>query len=107
MVTAFATRSPYRDINYLDFHVQADMEVPEEPGRDAIGGDLFKCNFWTEGYDPVSEEASPIVPARQLMLAALACWMQDFLIDGIRLDNIKSIGNWDFTREFKDCAWNL
>jgi hypothetical protein len=33
--------------------------------------------------------------------------MRDFRIDGIRLDSIENIANWDFIQEFKDHARHL
>jgi 1,4-alpha-glucan branching enzyme len=112
MVLAFATRYSYQNVNYLDFHVQAGAGDPEEfdqgTRRDAFGGDLFKYNFWTEAYDPVSGRSGQrLVPARRLMHAHLARWMLDFRIDGIRLDSVKSIANWDVVQEVRDHAHAL
>ncbi len=107
MVMAFATRYSYQNINFLDFHVQAGTDDPEAVGRDSFGGDLFKYNYWVHTYDPISGETRHLVPARQLMLTQLTRWMQDFRIDGVRIDSIKSIGNWDFVQEFKDHARRL
>ncbi|MDH4361987.1 MAG: alpha-amylase family glycosyl hydrolase [Nitrospirota bacterium] len=108
MVMAFSTRDPYENINFLDYHVQANVGDPEEfdqgRKRDGFGGDLFKYNFWTETYDPISGTRDNLVPARQLMLTHLVRWMRDFRIDGIRMDSIPNIGNWDFVKEFKDKA---
>jgi pullulanase len=55
-------------------------------------------------YDPISDAVKEISPARQHMLTALRRWMQDFQIDGIRLDSVENVANWDFIREFKDAA---
>ncbi len=111
VVMAFATKAPYHTVNYLDFHVQSDTNDPEEYNqghrREAFGGDLFKYNYWVTGYDPVSGQARSLVPARQLMLAYLDRWMLDFRIDGLRLDSVVNIANWDFVREFKDRAREL
>jgi 1,4-alpha-glucan branching enzyme len=111
MVMAFATQYAYQNINFLDFHVQADAGDPEEFAggrrRQGFGGDLFKYNFWTSAYDPLSGETRWLVPARQLMRAHLERWMRDFRIDGIRLDSVENIANWDFVREFKDHARQL
>jgi 1,4-alpha-glucan branching enzyme len=38
------------------------------------------------------------------MKAYLAHWMSQYRIDGIRLDSINNIGNYDFVQEFKDLA---
>ena len=45
-----------------------------------------------------------ISPARQHMLTFLTRWMQDFQIDGIRMDSVENVANWDFIRDFKDAA---
>ena len=39
------------------------------------------------------------------MKAALIRWMNDFGIDGIRMDSIENVANWDFVQEYKDLAW--
>jgi pullulanase len=108
MVMAFATQYAYQNVNFLDFHVQAGAHDPEEfnqgKKRQGFGGDLFKYNFWVEGYDPISGDTKPLVPARQLMLTHLVRWMRDFRIDGIRLDSVENIANWDFVQEFTQQA---
>ena len=92
----------------LDFHVHVGTGDPEEfdngQRRDGFGGDLLKYNFRTDAYDPVSGHTSSAVPARQWMLVHLDRWMQDFRIDGIRMDSVNNIANWDFVQEFKDRA---
>jgi pullulanase len=103
-VMAFATRYTYRYVNFLDFHVHRGTGDPEEDARDDFGGDLFKYNFWTDAYDPIAGGTARLVPARRLMLTCLARWMLDFRIDGIRLDSVPNIMNWDFVQEYKDLA---
>jgi 1,4-alpha-glucan branching enzyme len=112
VVMAFATRYAYQNINFLDFHVQAGSNDPEQflddgRGRNAFGGDLFKYNFVTQAYDPLSGGVQSLVPARQLMKTHLVRWLLDFRIDGIRLDSIENIKNYDFVQEFKDLARSL
>jgi pullulanase len=108
MVMAFATQYSYQNINFLDFHVQANAGDPEEfnngKRRDGFGGDLFKYNFQVTGYEPLAGNVSPYVPARQLLRTHLFRWMQDFRIDGIRMDSVENIANWDFVREFANHA---
>lgn len=108
VVMAFATRAPYQNINFTDFHVQANAGDPEEfdgaRRREGFGGDLLKFNWRVQGYDPVSGQRTELVPARQWMRAHLMRWMEDFRIDGIRMDSIENIANWDFVQEFKDHA---
>jgi len=111
IVMAFATNYAYQNINFLDFHVQAGVSDPEEINngtrREGFGGDLFKYNFKIQAYDPVTGDTKQLVPARQLMQTHLVRWMQDFRIDGIRLDSIVNIANWDFVEEFKNHARTL
>lgn len=107
VVMAFATRYAYRYINFLDFHVHRGTDDPEEDARDDFGGDLFKYNFLTDAYDPIAGGTARLVPARRLMLTCLARWMLDFRIDGIRIDSVPNIMNWDFVREYKDLARNI
>ncbi|MCA6114879.1 hypothetical protein J6524_08080 [Bradyrhizobium sp. WSM 1738] len=107
VVMAFATRYAYRYINFLDFHVHRRTGDPEEDARDDFGGDLFKYNFLTDAYDPIGGGTARLVPARRLMLACLARWMLDFRIDGIRMDSVPNIMNWDFVQEYKDLARTL
>ena len=101
---AFATRYAYRYINFLDFHVHRGTGDPEEDARDDFGGDLFKYNFLTDAYDPIAGGTARLVPARRLMLTCLARWMLDFRVDGIRMDSVPNIMNWDFVQEYKDLA---
>jgi pullulanase len=104
VVMAFATRYTYRYVNFLDFHVHRGTGDPEEDARDDFGGDLFKYNFRTDSYDPINGGTARLVPARRLMLTCLARWMLDFRIDGIRMDSVPNIMNWDFVQEYKDLA---
>lgn len=103
-VMAFSNRDAYRHINFLDFHVRFNHHDPEQAGRDAFGGDLFKYNYSVDGYDPVSGTRQTVVPARQLMKAHIARWMFDFHIDGLRLDSVNNVMNYDFLQEVKDAA---
>ena len=104
VVMAFATRYAYRYVNFLDFHVHRGTGDPEEDARDDFGGDLFKYNFLTDAYDPIAGATARLVPARRLMLTCLARWMLDFRVDGIRIDSVPNIMNWDFVQEYKDLA---
>jgi pullulanase len=55
----------------------------------------------------VSGEVKSVSPARQHMLTFLARWMRDFHLDGIRMDSVENVANWDFVQEFKDTAHEL
>jgi 1,4-alpha-glucan branching enzyme len=102
-VMGFSQRDAYSSVNFLDFHVWLDHGDPEQDDRIRFG-DLFKYNLWTESYDPVSGQRQTLVPARQLMKTHLARWMLDFHIDGVLMDSVNTIMNYDFVQEFKDTA---
>src|SRR5207248_661721 len=53
-------------------------------------------------YDPVSGSVKSISPARQYMLVYLTRWMRDFRVDGLRLDSVENVANWDFIQAFKE-----
>src|SRR5262249_50577307 len=55
-------------------------------------------------YNPISDKVENISPARQHMLTFLTRWMEDFQIDGIRMDSVENVANWDFIRDFKNSA---
>ena len=107
VVMAFCRRGSIQYANFLDFFVQFNAGDPEQDGRDGFGGDLFKYNFFTSSFDPITGQQSTIVPARELMKAQIARWMLDFHIDGIRMDSVNNIMNYDFVQQFKDYARNL
>jgi 1,4-alpha-glucan branching enzyme len=107
MVMAFCQHQPYHNANFLEFFVKFNSGDPEQGTRDGFGGDLFRYSFWTESYDPLSGERQTLVPARQYMKAYLAHWMLHYRLDGLRLDSINNIGNYDFVQECKDLAREL
>jgi pullulanase len=78
-----------------------------DPGnlRNGYGNTLFRYAFLTDSYDPVSGQRQSLSPARQLMKTALIRWMNDFRLDGIRMDSVENVANWDFVQEYKDLAW--
>jgi pullulanase len=112
VVMAFGRYDSYQSINYLDFHVQMETNDPEEfhnsQQRDPYGGALFKYNYSIDNqYNPLSGKMDKVYPARAFMLTFLTRWMLDFHLDGLRIDSIVNIGNWDFIGEFKDHARKL
>ncbi len=111
-VMAFGTRAPMENINFDVFHIDADLS-PNDPERyqssnqgvrNGFGGRLWRYGRAIDGYDPVDGGAGRIFPARRFMLVYLLRWMQDFGVDGIRIDSVNNIANWDFVEEFKDLA---
>jgi pullulanase len=106
-VMAFATRAPYANVNYLDFHVLLNSGDPEQDLRDGFGGDLLKYGFRISGYDPLSGTTIERVPARQWMKVHIARWIQDHHIDSIRVDSVNNVFNMEFVREFRELAREL
>ena len=111
VVMAFGTRAPMENVNFDEFHIdpQRSDSDPErfqssnQGVRDGFGGKLWRYGRAVKAYDPIGGASDKnIVPARQLMKAYLLRWMADFGIDGIRMDSVNNIANWDFVQEFKD-----
>ncbi|MBD2104534.1 alpha-amylase family glycosyl hydrolase [Leptolyngbya sp. FACHB-261] len=104
MVMAFSRNNPYSNINFLDFYVKHASGDPEQGSRDGFGGDLFKYNYWVEGYHPITGQKAWFVPAREYLKAHVAHWLEYYRVDGLRLDSVNNIASYDFLQEFKDFA---
>ncbi len=108
LILGFADQNPYQQINYLDFFVALDTGDPEEAKRDASGGDLFKYNYWVEGYNPVTGGNDWFVPAREYLKIAVEHWLNYYQVDGLRISSIANIDNYDFVqniRNFSRLLW--
>ncbi len=103
-VMAFSRNNPYHNINFLDFYIKWGSGDPEQGNRDGFGGDLFKYNFWVEGYHPITGKQGRFVPSREYMKLHVAHWIDYYHIDGLRLDSVNNTGSYDFLQEFKDFA---
>lgn len=112
MVMGFGHTS-YRDINFHEFHLipSAELDNPDSyqssrPSelRDGYGGSSFRYASFVQSYDPVDGARKTLVPARQFLIAHLLRWMRELGVDGIRLDSVNNIANWDFVRDFKRAA---
>lgn len=112
VVMAFGTHAPLENMNFPDFHIDPIAE-PNDPDanqsggqgrRDAFGGTLWRYSRTADGYDPLDGQTRTHFPARQFMKLYLLRWMEDFALDGLRLDSVNNIANWDFVQEFKDLA---
>jgi 1,4-alpha-glucan branching enzyme len=109
---AFGTRAALENINFPEFHIDPTL-TPNDPDtqqsggqgtRDAFGGRLWRYARTTSSYDPVEGGTGTLVPARQLMKAYLLRWMSEFAVDGIRMDSVNNVANWDFVGEYRDLA---
>jgi pullulanase len=118
-VMAFSKLNPYLEADCDNFFIldpsanKSDPDAHNSRGQDdnnlrnAFGATLFRYAKMVQGYDPISGQMQTISPARQLMKTALHRWMADFHIDGIRLDSIENVTNWDFIGEYKDLGRSL
>ncbi|MBG1242167.1 alpha-amylase family glycosyl hydrolase [Nostoc sp. NZL] len=107
VVMAFSLKNPYHHVNFLDFYIKWGSGDPEQGSRDGFGGDLFKYNYWVEGYHPITGQKSWFVPAREYLKVHIAHWLEFYRVDGLRLDSVNNVANYDFLQEFKDFARNL
>lgn len=117
VVMAFAKEDPYNYIDSENFHIDNPSASPSDPDartsgrgqgrtdiRNGFGASLFRYAKCVNTYDPVSGEQKKISPAAQYMLVYLTRWMKDFRVDGLRLDSVENIANWNFIQTFKDSA---
>ncbi|MBV9947180.1 MAG: hypothetical protein JOZ69_10055 [Myxococcales bacterium] len=97
-----------RDVNDLDLLVEPGTGDPQERrttdggSRAGFGGNPFRyAGPARPGFDPVTGADVPaLVPARQYMKTYVTHWMTFFGIDGVRVDDVADIDNWDFNGEF-------
>jgi glycosidase len=121
VVMAFAREDSYQPLDFDEFFIADPAATPDDPDartssrggggqdfRNGFGSTLFRyARFVDAAYDPISGQAARVVPARQVMKAYLTRWMLDFRVDGIRMDSIENVANWDFVQEYKDLARSL
>ena len=116
VVLGFMKEEPYKRIAFDDFYLENPERHRDDPDafnsrrgggrelRNPFGASCPRYVRRTTTYDPISGRVENISPARQHMLTFLARWMDDFQIDGIRMDSVENVANWDFIRDFKDAA---
>ena len=116
VVLGFMREEPYRRIAFDAFYLEDPDRHRDDPdaynsrhggGRELRNPFGASCPRYVKRqttYDPISGTVANISPARQHMLTFLTRWMQDFQIDGIRMDSVENVANWDFVRDFKDSA---
>ena len=93
MVMNHSNDCPLEDINYCynfidDSH---DADRQEAYGRPDWGGKLFKFVY----KDPDLN----IHPGREFHKKNIAHWINEYHIDGLRVDSVVSVKNWDFIGE--------
>ncbi|MFB3827150.1 MAG: alpha-amylase family glycosyl hydrolase [Bryobacteraceae bacterium] len=71
--------------------VKDEYFIDQQEGRNGWGGKLFR-------YDDRPD-------AREFHCEAAEYWIREYHIDGFRIDEFKSIKNWDFIRAFRERAW--
>jgi pullulanase len=112
MVLAFGHTS-YREINFDDFYIvpSAERNNPDayQSSRDNelrsdFGGNCWRYLTSRDSYDPVAGNRRTLVPTQQFLLAHLIRWMDELGVDGVRLDSINNIANWDFLETFTKAA---
>lgn len=122
VVMAFGRNEAYQWIDFDDFCVAKTSQNPSDPDaltsrrgdgsqppRDGFGSTLFRYTRPAPQpfYDPISGGTSSDAPARALMYTYVTRWMRDFRVDGIRMDSVENLANWDFVGGFKDRARSL
>jgi pullulanase len=124
VVMAFGRAEPYQNIDFDDFCIEDAQDHRDDPDaltsgradghqdvRNGFGSTLFRYTreLGDPFYDPISGGNIVTVPARQHMFTYLTRWMRDLRIDGIRMDSVENVANWDFIADFKNRArtlWN-
>lgn len=103
-VMAFTSGTAFRNINFSDFHIKFNSGDPEQGSRDGFGGDLVKYALQVNGYNPLDNTQGDFYPARVFMHLYLSHWMHFYRIDGLRLDSVNNIRNYDFLSEVKNAT---
>lgn len=112
VVMAFGTRCSLENINFPEFHIDQNTEHDNPDSyqsggqgkRSDFGGKLWRYGRTVNCYDPLSGKRGVFNPARLFMKAYLLRWMNDFAVDGVRIDSVNNVANWDFIEEFKNLA---
>ena len=115
VVMAFAQEDPYNRIDAPNFHIDDPRATPTDADaltsgrsggrrdfRDGFGSTLWRYARFLTTYDPVSGTTRAISPAQQLMLVYLTRWANEFRVDGLRLDSVENVANWDFVQAFRE-----
>ncbi len=119
VVMAFAKNEANQWIDFDDFYLLDAHQTPGDPDahtsgrgdghqeiRDGFGSTLFRYArpLPQAGYDPISGGTTQDAPARALLYSYVTRWMRDFRVDGIRMDSVENVANWDFIQAYKNRA---
>lgn len=122
VVMAFGRNEAYQWIDFDDFCIADPSQTPGDPDaltsrrgdgsqslRDGFGSTLFRYTRPAPQacYDPISGSTGTDAPARALMYTYITRWMRDFRVDGVRMDSVENVANWDFVGGYKDRARSL
>ena len=122
VVMAFAKNEANQWIDFDDFYLLDAHQTPGDPDahtsgrgdghqdiRDGFGSTLFRYarRLPKAAYDPIGGGATQEAPARALLYSYVTRWMRDFRVDGIRMDSVENVSNWDFIQTYKDRARRL
>ncbi|KAJ5110384.1 hypothetical protein N7532_000919 [Penicillium argentinense] len=114
VVMAFG-HDPYISIAFTQFHLNPEDEK-ENPDsyvshsgelRNPWGGTLWRYIQEINTYNPESGAQENVHPSQAFHHGQLHRWMSDFCVDGLRLDSIENIANYDFIKSYKEKAWSL
>jgi 1,4-alpha-glucan branching enzyme len=121
VVMAFARNEAYQWIDSDDFYVVDPSQAGDPDAltsgrsdgtqsiRNGFGSTLFRYArpLPTAAYDPISGGTTQVAPARALLYSYITRWMRDFRVDGVRMDSVENVANWDFIQTYKDRARTL
>jgi pullulanase len=122
VVMAFARNEANQWIDFDDFYLLDAHQTPGDPDahtsgrgdghqeiRDGFGSTLLRYArpLPQAAYDPIGGGTSQEAPARALLYSYITRWMRDFRVDGVRMDSVENVSNWDFIQAYKDRARTL
>ncbi len=71
------------------------LHPDEQPDRPTWGGRRFDFESAVDG----------VHPAREFLCRMAEYWIEEYHVDGFRLDEFKGADHWRFVQEFRDRAW--
>jgi 1,4-alpha-glucan branching enzyme len=122
VVMAFARNEAYQWIDSDDFYLVDPKHATGDPDqltsrrsdgtqsiRDGFGSTVLRYSLplQTAAYDPISGGTTQEAPARALLYSYITRWMRDFRVDGVRMDSVENVANWDFVQTYRDRAHTL